>query len=133
IIIAWIAIAMAVYQFFNMFVSSVFWYLFNDVVPAEYLSRFCGQFRIVGSVVALVYNWFIYQYALTRMREILVGSAVLYLVGFTLMCLMVKEGEYPALEGEDAKSTRGLRGVATFLKQGFCHKWYWLLFIWTTT
>ena len=40
ITIALIAVFMAVFQFFNTFVSSVFWYLFNDVVPPQFLSRF---------------------------------------------------------------------------------------------
>ncbi len=39
------------FAFFNMFVGSVFWYLFNDVVPPQFLGRFMGLFRIVSSAV----------------------------------------------------------------------------------
>ena len=38
-----IGVFMAVFQFFNMFVYSVFWYLFNDVFPAEFLGRLIAR------------------------------------------------------------------------------------------
>jgi hypothetical protein len=37
-----IAFFMAMFQFFNMFVNSVFWYLFNDVVPGSLLAVSSG-------------------------------------------------------------------------------------------
>ncbi|MEI8246443.1 MAG: hypothetical protein WCI51_11460 [Lentisphaerota bacterium] len=49
ITVALIAVFLIMFQFFNMFVGSVFWYLFNDVVPAQFLARFMGLFRIVGT------------------------------------------------------------------------------------
>ena len=93
--IALIGVFMTVFTFFNMFVGSVFWYLFNDVVPPQFLGRFMGLFRIVSSGVTALYNYFLFQYAEKHMRWILTGAAVLYFVGFGLMCLRVKEGEYP--------------------------------------
>ena len=91
-----ISVFLIMFQFFNMFVGSVFFYLFNDVVPAQFLSRFMGVFGIVGTGAGALYNYFIFQYAQSHMREIFIGAAVLYLVGFGMACLMIKEGEYPA-------------------------------------
>ncbi len=34
------------FQFFNMFVASVYYYLFNDVVPRQFLGRFLAAFRL---------------------------------------------------------------------------------------
>ncbi len=130
--IALIGIFMVMFQFFNMFVGSVFNYLLNDVVPTQHLSRFIGSFRTVGNLAYALYQYFIFQYAGTHMREILVGGAVIYFVGFAIMCVMVKEGKYPPVEGEDEKAARGLRGVKTFLKESFCHKWYWIFFAWNS-
>lgn len=127
-----IAAFMAVFQFFNMFVGSVFWYLFNDVVPPQFLGRFVGAFRIVGTLAGATYNYFIFKYAEFNMREILVGASLLYFVGFVLMCLMVREGEYPPVEGETDKDKKGWGTLKTFFQECFTHKFYWLFFLFTS-
>ena len=129
ITIVLIAFFLIMFQFFNMFVGSVFWYLFNDVVPAQFLARFMGAFRIVGTGAGALYNFFIFQFAESHMREIFVGAALLYLVGFGMACLMIKEGEYPPPEGENDSSGRGLKGIKTFFRESFSHKFYWFKFL----
>ncbi len=132
ITIALIAVFLIMFQFFNMFVGSVFWYLFNDVVPAQFLARFMGLFRIVGTGAGALYNFFIFKYAESNMREIFIGAAALYLVGFGMACLMIKEGEYPPPEGEDDDSSKGLKGIMTFFRESFSHKFYWFRFLSTS-
>ena len=129
ITITLIAIFMAMFQFFNMFVASVFYYLFNDVVPAQFLSRFCALFRIIGTLAGAAYNFFIFQYAESHMREIFIGAAVLYMVGFGLVCLKVKEGGSPPIEGETASDNKGIGGLKTFFRECFTHKFYWVFFM----
>lgn len=126
--ISLIAVFMVFFQFFNMFVNSVFWYLFADVVPAQFLAKFGGVFQIVGTTASALYNYFIFRYAESHMREIFLGAALLYFIGFGLMCLRVKEGAYPALAGEDVKQSKGLAGIRTFMRECFSHKIYWLQF-----
>ena len=75
------------------------------------------------------YNFFIFGFAGSHMREILLGAAVLYLLGFGIACLMVKEGEYPPVEGESDDSTRGMKAVMVFFNESFSHRFYWLKFI----
>ena len=131
--IALIGVFIAMFSFFNMFVGSVFYYLFNDVVPAQFLARFTGAFRIVGTVAGAVYNYFVFQYAESHMREIFLGAALLYFIGFGLMCLMVKEGEYPPVESElPDKKGKMLVELKTFLRESFTHKIYWMIFLLTT-
>ena len=89
ITIALIAVFLIMFQFFNMFVGSVFWYLFNDVVPAQFLARFMGMFKIVGTGAGALYNFFVFKYAESHMREIFIGAAVLYFIGFGMACLMI--------------------------------------------
>lgn len=132
ITIVFISIFMMMFQFFNMFVGSVFWYLFNDVVPAQFLGRFMGSFKFVNIGAAAIYNWFIFGYAKTNMREIFTGAALLYLVGFGLMCLLLKEGKYPEVEGETDKQNKGWGGLLTFFKESFSHKFYWYRFLFTS-
>jgi len=131
ITIVLIAGFMLMFQFFNMFVNSVFWYLFNDVVPAQFLGRFMGSFRIVGVGAGALYNYFVFKYAETHMREIFVGASLLYFIGFIMMCLMIKEGKYPPVD--EAKSAgRGLAGLKTFFSETFSHKFYVYRFLFTS-
>ena len=124
ITIGLIALFMIMFEFFNMFVNAVFWYLFNDVVPPQFLARFMGAFRIVSTGASAIYNCFVFKYAGTHMREIFVGAALLYLVGFGIACLMIKEGEYPPLDEKRIEEGKGLQGVKTFFKESFMEKFY---------
>ncbi len=128
-----IGVFIAMFQFFNMFVGSVFYYLFNDVIPPQFLARFTGTFRMVGTAASAIYNFFIFQYAESNMREIFLGAAVLYFFGFGMMCFMIKEGKYPPLKEEEAGKRSGrLEGLKNFFKESFTHKIYWLIFFFTT-
>ena len=98
VVIILLAVLAAMFDFFNMFVNTVYWYLFNDIVPQEWMGRFMSWFRLVGSLAAALYNFFIFQYAESHMREIYLGAAVIYFVGFGCMCLRIREGEYPPPE-----------------------------------
>ncbi len=124
-----IGIFMTMFQFFNLFVNSIFTYLFNDVVPPSHLGRFAGAFRIVGTGAAALYNWLAFQYAQTHMHEIFLASTVLYLLGFGVMCFMVKEGEYPPVDTTKAKAKGGIYGIKTYFKESFTDRFYWFLFI----
>jgi MFS family permease len=126
-----IGIFITVFQFFNMFVNTVFWYLFNDVVPPQFLARFLGMFRIAGTCASALYSYFIFQYAESNMREILLGAAILYFIGFSAMTLRVKEGKYPPIEGESDKENKGLGGIKTYFKESFSARIYWLAFLLT--
>ena len=132
ITIALVAFFLVMFKFFDMFVNSVFWYLFNDVVPVQFLSRFMGMFKIVGTGAGALYNCFIFKYAGTHMREILVGAALLYLIGFGMACLMIKEGQYPPPSEAERKASRGLPGFVTFFKESFSHRFYWFCFLYTS-
>lgn len=125
-----IGVFSTLFAFFNMYVASVFWYLFNDVVPPQFLARFVGLFRVVGVSAGALYNYFIFQFAESHMREILTGGALLYLVGFTLVCVMVKEGPYPPLE--EAKSgvsgRSWIHGIRAFVSESFTNRFYLLVY-----
>jgi len=40
----------------NIFVNTVYYYLFNDVVPTRYLSRFLAMFRVVFSLAGMGFD-----------------------------------------------------------------------------
>lgn len=124
-----IGIFMIMFQFFNLFVNSVFNCLFNDVVPPEHLGKFAGLFRVVGTAAGALYNWFAFQYAATHMQEIFLIATILYLVGIGAMCIMVKEGEYPPVEDTGVKKIGGIYNVKTYFTESFSHPFYWFTFV----
>lgn len=127
--IALIALLMVFFQFFNQFVNSTFNYLFNDVVPQSHLGRFSAAFKIVGTAASTLYQFFIFEYALTHTHEIFLGATILYGVGFGVMCIMIKEGEYPPLDEVQSKRVSRLESLRLFFRESFQERFYQLLFI----
>ena len=97
--------------------NSLFLALINDVVPAEVLGRFFGWFRVVSLGVGSLFNFFLMGKAEVHLRGMFACLALVYGVGFGLMCLRVKEGSYPPVapgqtnEGLPA-AVRGYCGIA---------------------
>ncbi len=127
--IATIGFFMVCFAFFNSFVGSVFWYLFNDVVPEHLLARFMSLFRLVSLATASGYQFFIFQYAGTHSTEILVGISLLYFFGFGLMCFMVKEGEYPPAPAYVDGRANPLSAIKTFARECLTLPHYWYIFL----
>lgn len=80
--------------FFDLFAGCVYYYLFSDVVPKEWIGRFNGFFRIASSCAGLALNLVVMPYVKTHMALICVIVALIYFFGFGGMCLQVREGEY---------------------------------------
>jgi len=116
------------FGFFNIFVNSVFWYLFNDVVPEQLLARFISWFRVVGYGATALYNLFILQHARSHYTEIFIGAAILYLVGFGLMCYKVREGNYPPPPPLDGGKSGLIPAIKTYAKECLGIKHYWFVF-----
>ncbi|CAN5554035.1 hypothetical protein BH09VER1_BH09VER1_37980 [soil metagenome] len=87
-----------------------------------------GMFRVVASSAAMIYNFFFYEHALTHMRAIYLGAAAIYLVGFSLMCFIIKEGKYPPPPPRPVNSDGLLRRFASEIKgyvsRCLCHRLY---------
>lgn len=124
-----IGVFMVCFQFFNLFVTSVFYYLFNDVVPQAFLARFMALFKMVSVGAWSFYNYFVFKYANTHMQEIFLAGGVLYLVAFAMMCWKVKEGEYPPPPPNVGNETGILASVQTYARECFTHKFYWFFFL----
>ncbi len=116
------------FQFFNMFVASVYYYLFNDVVPRQFLGRFLAAFRLAGVLATGAFYFFIFPHAETKASYIFLGVALLYGAVFAVMCLRVKEGGYPPVE-----KLRGdnpiFSGLKAFFREGYTQRYYWLFYL----
>ena len=129
VLIVTISVLLICFQFFNLFITSVYYYLFNDVVPQAYLARFMALFRVVGSLAGIGYNLFVLKYAKTHLNEIFIGAGLLYFVAFIMMCWKVKEGSYPPPPAYDGDKPGFVAAVRSYAVECFSHRFYWLLFL----
>lgn len=116
------------FRFFELIVNTIFWYLFNDVVPGACIGRFLGFFRIVGSLAGALFNFFIFRYAESHTTWIFIGAAALYGVAFILMCCKVKEGEYPPPDRVGGSGFSLVAYIRIFFAECFSHRLFLLVF-----
>lgn len=124
-----IGVALFLFYSADLFVSTVFYYLFNDVVPVPLMARFLALFRMVGTGAGALYNQFIFPHALEHMKIIFFGVAALYFVGFILMCLMVKEGDYPPAKPLVKKTKNPFTIAFAYVKECTHQKLFVLLYL----
>lgn len=110
------------FMFFDLFVATVFYYLFNDVVPPTFIGRFLGCYRVIGGLAGALFNFFVFQYATSHTSLIFLGGAILYLVAFLMLGLNVKEGEYPPPDAMAPKKGFSIEVVKTYFRECFSHR-----------
>lgn len=83
------------YHFFNMVINSMYYCLFQEVVPAEVLSRFLAMARVVGTLGSFLFSRYLMGYVMSHRKVIFTACSLLCVVSFLLMCWRVREGEHP--------------------------------------
>ena len=129
VIVIMLAIFSVGFQVFNLFVASVFYYIFADVVPKPFVGRFMALFRVVGTAAGIVFSKWILPLADKQelVPWIFTGVAVIYLISFTQMCFNVKEGQYPPPEKIKKVSLFGM--IKKYSVECFSIPFYLYLFI----
>lgn len=107
--------------------NTVFGGLVNDVVPHRFLGRFYGLFRALSLMAGILFNYILMGKVEEDYAWIFIGMALLYAVGFTTMCLKVREGEYPSpvTVKSDSPSPSAVR---SYFRECFGNSYYLLFF-----
>ncbi len=113
-----------IFEVATIVANAVFFGLINDVVPKEVLGRFYGLFRATGLGVAMLFNFWLFGKAETHFTEIFLGIGALYAVGFTLMCLKVKEGSYPPPPAVPGRAGGLVAATRTYFRECFTSAYY---------
>ena len=118
-----------VFEVATVTANSVFGGLINDVVPRKFLGRFYGFFRAFSLIAGMVCFFKLYGIAKDHYKSIFLCIGLLYGLGFTFMCLTVKEGQYPAPtdRSKDPSHTL-LHAIKVYCKECFGNPYY----IWIT-
>lgn len=119
----WIIFELAVLSTNALFLSLV-----NDVVPHEFIGRFFGLFRVMSLTVGIIFNYAVFGHAEDHSHLIFLYVALIFGIGFTMMCLNVKEGEYPAPLTKKSSPRFG-NGIKLYFKECFSNKYYVSIFI----
>jgi len=113
--------------------NSVFGALINDVVPHSVIGRFFGLFRGFSLAAGILLTYGILGQVENHYVAICLGVGLLYGVGFTLMCLKVKEGEYPPPPAPVLPGNAGgfFRAVRIYFKDSLGRPYYLWFFVTT--
>lgn len=112
-------------------VNTLFIALINDVVPREVIGRFFALFRAVSLLAGILFNFFVMGIAEAHMTEIFLCLGVIYGVGFTAMCLRIREGGYPP-PAAVSEAPGVIAPVAAYFRECFTKPFYIWFFIATT-
>jgi len=122
-------VILVAYDCSTVFVSTVYYFLFNDVVPEKLMARFLAIYRMVGVASIALYSKFVFPHVLDHFRLTFTIAGIGYVIGFMLLCFFVKEGQYPP-PPENIDKRKGLISSAkTFAKECFTHRFYWYFFL----
>jgi len=118
------------YQFFNLFVAAIYWYMLADVVPSVFMGRFLSLMRLVSQLAGFVFGKYIFVYAEHYMSTIYLVIGLLYMFSFLAMCWGVKEGQYPPPEPNHA-GLNPVKWLRDYFKTCFCKPIYVSVFFLT--
>ena len=104
--------------------------LVADVIPFGLAGRFYAAVRVVGLGVAIGFNMTLFALSEAWLAEILVAIALVFGLTIPLMCLMVREGDYPppAPAAHDAAADGRLALARTQLLQCCAERRYLWIF-----
>lgn len=130
-----ICIFSVVFQFFNLIVGSIYYYIFADVIPHRFIGRFMAALNLAGTAGGFLFNFFVMPYIIDYAPAVFTGIGLLYLVCFLLMCFFVKEGEYPppktVRRPEGPLLKRPAEWIGIYFRQCYRHWFFTFLFLGT--
>lgn len=133
--IGMIAICAVIFQFFNLIVGSIYYYIFADVIPHRFIGRYMAAMNFCGMVTAMIFNLFVMPRVEENLPMVYTIVGVTYFITFMLMCIFVKEGEYPPpdLPVNDGLPVyaRVFNWISIYFRQCYRHPFFIFLFLGT--
>jgi hypothetical protein len=118
-----------IFEVASIIANTIFGGLVNDVVPQALMGRFFGLFRMVTVLDGVLFNYFIIKHAEEHFFWIYVGTGLFYAVGFTIMCLKVKEGQYAPVELVGAADPHGkIEALKAYFRECYSKPYYLWIF-----
>lgn len=130
-----LAFCAVLFQFFNLIVGSIYYYIFADVIPHRFIGRYMAAMNIGGMVTQLVFNLWVMPSVTDHLPWVYTVVGITYFVTFMLMCVFVKEGKYPPAKRPENEGLplwlRIYNWVALYFRQCYRHPFFIFLFLGT--
>lgn len=125
----WLLIIFAIlYQIVFMIPGAIFWYLFPDVIPKFFMSRFMALFQIISSGAWFVFARWMLPFSETAIGYLYTFIGILYLVSMVILFFTVREGEYS--EVDDIKGNVGvINAIKVYFKECYSIGFYYPFFL----
>ncbi|HSI86776.1 MAG: MFS transporter [Candidatus Methylacidiphilales bacterium] len=125
-VLMFLAFFCLVFEFFCGTANMLYGSLVNDVAPPQVLGRFFGLFRAVSLIVGAVFSYWLFGHAEANYVWYFIGIGILYGAGFSMMCLNVKEGDYPEPPAipQSSLKDRFLTAAGDYIKTGYGNSYY---------
>ncbi len=122
------------FEISSITVNTLYGALINDVVPQLIIGRFFALYRAVGLITGIIFNFYLIGEAQQHFFWIFGGLGLLFGIGFAVMCLKVKEGDYPPPPPPPASiaASRVIGPVKTYLQECYTKPFYLHYFLATT-
>ena len=88
LVILLIALCAVLFQFFDLIVGSVYYYLAPDVIPLRFFGRFIAASNIAGILTTLVFSLYVLPLVKINTAWVFTGVGAAYFVIFMLMLLL---------------------------------------------
>ena len=125
--LAVVAGLMALFRLADLFPQCVYYYLFADVIPQTVMGTFICLFAVTSTVGTILFHSLLLPVAVAHPRLVYGVSAGLFLVTFTLLPLVVEEGQYPP--PPPRPKGRPLALVLAWAGEMFTRPFYWKYFL----
>lgn len=133
LVILLVAVCAVIFQFFDLIVGSVYYYLAPDVIPIHFFGRFMAATNIAGTLTTLVFNLYVLPLVKIDVAWVFTGVGIAYFAIFMLMCAFVKEGEYPPVvkyqKEQGSIFKRTLEWIIIYCRQCYRQPFFFLLFL----
>lgn len=133
LVILLIALCAVLFQFSDLIVGSVYYYLAPDVIPLRFFGRFIAASNIAGILTTLVFSLYVLPLVKINTAWVFTGVGAAYFVIFMLMCVFVREGEYPpAAEYQKERNSllrRLLEWIVIYFRQCYRQPFFLMFFL----
>ena len=123
-----IAMGWGVFELATVVANAVFYGLINDVVPSSLLGRFYGVFRAISLIASILFNYYVFGKAEQHFPLVFLGIGLVYGLSFTMMCLKVKEGDYPPPAQPKEGAGNFFVAARTYFRECFSKPYYLWVF-----
>lgn len=119
------AFLMVSFQVFSNLGLSIFYYFCTDVIPGKLIGRFMSIFMLFSSAGGFCFSYLMMPLAESNMPLVFIIQGSFLLLAFSLIFLLVKEGQYP----EPVKRKNILKETIRFFCECFGSKFYVFVFL----